>query len=177
MVLRDLQSYRQLKQKPPEIRPLMWRDMPSLHACYDIIAKERQFVRHTQAPAYDVFCRQRMAHYGDDIQYIAHDCEKVVGYCDINRDRDGEQYAHCGELHIGIHPQYRGLGVGRRLLETAIRQAQQRGIERIALHALADNAVAIHMYEKFGFEHEGIHRNVWKIGDHYRDAVSMALVT
>jgi putative acetyltransferase len=39
-----------------------------------------------------------------------------------------------------------------------------------------DNLVAKALYERFGFEHEGVRRNASLINGEYRDAYAMALL-
>lgn len=61
---------------------------------------------------------------------------------------------HDGELWIqmlGIDASYRGQGIGTRLLEFAEEQALARGIPRLSLGVVADNAGAKRLYERFGF--------------------------
>ena len=39
-----------------------------------------------------------------------------------------------------------------------------------------DNAAAIALYEKFGFETEGVQRNAFKVDGRYHDLVMMAVL-
>jgi ribosomal protein S18 acetylase RimI-like enzyme len=54
------------------------------------------------------------------------------------------------ELTIGVVGARRGGGVGRRLLQEIIIEAQQRGIKRISLSVEADNP-AMNLYSDLGF--------------------------
>jgi ribosomal protein S18 acetylase RimI-like enzyme len=51
-----------------------------------------------------------------------------------------------------LDKELRGLGVGRRLLETAIKHAEQAGFERIVLDSTRDMRAAIALYRAAGFE-------------------------
>jgi ribosomal-protein-alanine acetyltransferase len=46
----------------------------------------------------------------------------------------------------------RGLGVGRKLMARAEREARKRGCSKIHLEVRADNVPAMRLYEKLGFE-------------------------
>ena len=51
------------------------------------------------------------------------------------------------------------------------------GLSRIELRVYTDNAAAVALYEKFGFEIEGAHRRYAFRNGRYVDAYSMARVT
>lgn len=57
---------------------------------------------------------------------------------------------------LAIDENHRGLGVGRALVNACARKARQRGCERLRLEVRADNAVAIHLYEREGFRRVGL---------------------
>lgn len=61
--------------------------------------------------------------------------------------------------NVATHPDYRGRGIGRRLTESALQRARQRGDETW-LHVRADNPAAIHIYQQLGFQ-ERARRSNW----------------
>lgn len=66
---------------------------------------------------------------------------------------------HSGGIGIMIHRDYQNNGVGSALLSTLIDVADNwLMLVRTELTVFEDNARAIHLYEKFGFEKEGIKR-------------------
>jgi RimJ/RimL family protein N-acetyltransferase len=65
-------------------------------------------------------------------------------------------------LGMSLHPDVRGQGWGRALLQAAIDHARAAQMHKIELEVWPDNARAIGLYERFGFEVEGVRR------DHYR---------
>lgn len=54
-------------------------------------------------------------------------------------------------LTIGVRPEVRGSGLGRRLLEAAAIHAAALGAEAIFLEVAEDNHAALRLYESFGF--------------------------
>lgn len=84
---------------------------------------------------------------------------------------------HTGEFGMGVAPAHRRRGVGGLLLGRMIQWA--RGvpqIERIGLRVISNNAAAIGLYKKFGFEEEGRRRRLFKYADGvYADDVFMRL--
>ncbi len=79
------------------------------------------------------------------------------------------------ELHIlnlAVHPQARGLGIGRRLLRRAIREARSRGAQFAWLEVRRGNVAAYCLYRRAGFTEVGLRRNYYGRGE---DAVVMQL--
>ncbi len=62
------------------------------------------------------------------------------------------------EAHItllGIHPDYRGQGLGQLLLYTLLDKAAELKLERATLEVRASNQAALGLYQKFGFQVAG----------------------
>lgn len=59
-------------------------------------------------------------------------------------------------------------------MQLAIGQTRANGFEQLELGVYSDNARAIHLYEKFGFERYGIQPRAFKLKDGtYRDEIIM----
>lgn len=67
--------------------------------------------------------------------------------------RKGSQVARLYSL--ATQREARGRGVGGALLDAAARQARQRGCHALRLEVRADNAAAIRLYEKHGYQRSG----------------------
>jgi RimJ/RimL family protein N-acetyltransferase len=152
--------------------------IPGLHAALDQVARERRYLAFLSAPpltATREFSRALMG--GAGVQMVAvTDDERVVGWCDIVRV-PMEGFNHTGRLGMGLLPEYRGQGIGRRLAQAAIDAARAAGMERIELEVLASNVNAIGLYQKLGFVHEGVKRRARHLDGAWDDNVLMALVT
>lgn len=59
---------------------------------------------------------------------------------------------------VGIHPQYAGQGLGQAMLRHIVTVGREMNLLRIELSASTANNKAIRLYEKVGFEKEGILR-------------------
>lgn len=82
---------------------------------------------------------------------VARADERVVGFVHAVYDFDG---AEGNVLRLYVHPDHRGDGVGRTLLE-AVREALfERGATRIRAMVLAANELGNEFYRRFGFELE-----------------------
>lgn len=80
------------------------------------------------------------------------------------------------ELHvatIATHPDYRGRGIGKKILIHALRAARDEGVVRAFLEVREGNAVAIEMYQNLGFVEDGRRKEYYK--DNNEDAILMSL--
>lgn len=94
---------------------------------------------------------REMVNHPDAYYFVAVDRDSVCGTCGI-RNLAGE-----GELtNVVIREEYRGSGLGQRLIAEAIGKAQEAGMQAFTLEVRKSNTAAIHVYEKLGFVSEGI---------------------
>ena len=109
----------------------------------------------------------------DEYILVAEVDGKVVGSVSLSRRRG--RLAHVAGLGMAVHDGYQGRGIGTALLGAALDLADNwLNIRRVELDVYTDNLTAIRMYEKFGFETEGIRKQLaFRAGD-YVDAYHMA---
>ena len=70
--------------------------------------------------------------------------------------RGSGRRAHAGEVFLMVHDAHWGRGVGTRMLEALLDLADRwLGLVRLGLEVAVDNARAIRLYERAGFEVEG----------------------
>jgi ribosomal protein S18 acetylase RimI-like enzyme len=98
--------------------------------------------------------------------------DEVIGWCDL-RPRILPTLRHSAVLGMGIVAPYRGMGIGARLLATTLETAASAGIQRVELVVRADNAPAIALYRRFGFEREGTLRDYLRVDGVSHDALQM----
>lgn len=84
-----------------------------------------------------------------------------AGMLDVRRTlRAAER--HRVELGVTVTPGYRGMGVGRALMEAMESWAREHGVTKLMLHVFVDNERAIALYRAMGYEIEG------RLGRHVR---------
>ena len=98
---------------------------------------------------------------------------KIVGSCGLNRLTGRRQ--HVASIGMGVHDDFTGRGFGRILLGAMVNAADDwLDVKRLELTVYTDNHVAIRLYEKFGFEKEGLLRSFGYRAGQYVDAYTMA---
>lgn len=79
------------------------------------------------------------------------------------------QFAYVEDLVV--NPEYRGMGIGRRLLEHGIQWAREKDFPGVMLETQDDNVPACTLYQSCGFVLEGFDRNVYKaINPHAKES-------
>jgi RimJ/RimL family protein N-acetyltransferase len=159
-----------------EIRPGRVDDIAGAHACLDAVARERRYLALFEAPPLG---RSRswwegLIEKGQPF-LVAVDGERVIGWCDIS-PAQWPALRHGGTLGMGLLPEHRGRGIGRRLLVAALEAARRCGLERVGLDVFAGNTRARRLYENCGFLVEGVHQRYAKLDEGYEDSVIMALM-
>jgi L-phenylalanine/L-methionine N-acetyltransferase len=124
------------------------------------VAEERRYLR-------------ALKRHPDASVYVAEDDGAIVGRLSVARDPHGAS-RHVADLGLMVAASHRRRGVGRALLEQAVEWAREAGIRKLELHVFPWNEPAIRLYERFGFEREGLRRGHYRRGNEYVDAILMA---
>ena len=65
-------------------------------------------------------------------------------------------------VNIAVHPAFRGQRISVCLMERLLQMADSHGINTITLEVRVHNAVAIHLYEKYGFQKIACRRDYYR---------------
>jgi ribosomal protein S18 acetylase RimI-like enzyme len=126
--------------------------------CLDAVARERRYLALVQAPPLESAREVVLSNIANGVpQLVAVRGSEVIGWCDI-RPQEWDGFSHCGRLGMGVRADFRGHGIGRRLIEATLQRAGEKGLERVELEVFASNTPAIRLYESLGFVVEGIKR-------------------
>jgi len=159
-----------------KIEPIDESHIEAFHAALDIVARERKYLSFVEAPSIEIVRKFVVGNISSNVvQVVALDDQRVVGWCDIC-PHSQVVHAHCGTLGIGVLPEYRGKGIGKKLILTALELAKNSGIERVDLSVYTTNVRAVNLYLSEGFLVEGTKKKAAKINGEYVDQYIMALI-
>ncbi|MBB3461867.1 GNAT family N-acetyltransferase [Rhizobium sp. BK377] len=118
--------------------------------------------------------RKRMENPSPDaINLVVELDGKLVANGGMNRFEGRRQ--HAASLGMGVHDDFTGRGIGTFLMAAMLDAADNwHDIKRIELTVYTDNDAAIRLYEKFGFEKEGLLKSFGYRAGRYIDAYTMA---
>jgi phosphinothricin acetyltransferase len=152
-------------------------DVPGILAIYN------DAVLNTTA-SYDYEPRsleQRLAWFDDHVAhnypiFVAEASGRIVGWSSLNRYHDRMGYRFTTENSIYVAADWRGRGIGKRLMPPLIEAARGRSLHAILAAIDGTNHASIRLHRAFGFETVGCFKQVgFKFG-RWLDVVYMQLL-
>lgn len=107
------------------------------------------------------------------VQLLVFCNNKLIGISEI--DMKDRTESHEGVLGISVSDEYRGEGIGKKLMELTLEEAKNNipHLKIITLGVFGSNNLAVDMYKKFGFKEYGrLPKGVFRRGE-YDDHVYM----
>jgi len=157
------------------VRPIAIGDIEQFWSVTNAVMRERQFLAYFGFPLDEcaTFVARNMR-LGNP-QIVAEHAGRLVGWCDIQRETV-PAYAHTGVLGLGVLAEFRGRGVGERLVRAAIDAAKLANFERLELSVYDRNTRAAALYRKVGFVHEGTRVRGKKVDGEFDDVHMMGML-
>ena len=172
--------------KKVTVRVLRWEDLDALLQFINTLVNEKQGntktalytgfdKRVTREQEADWLAQTLVAIDGDiAINMVADIDGKIVANGDVTRSRYTNTHNH-GHLGLTMISEYRGQGIGHRMIEMLVRESRKSGLRTLETEFLAENARARRAYEKAGFRQAGIiPHKVFRSG-RYFDGLVMAI--
>jgi ribosomal protein S18 acetylase RimI-like enzyme len=162
-------------RSPIDIRPVRPGDAASLCAGINNVAAEKWVLATVRFSPEEIHAFLARSIENSFPHVVAVDGGDVVGWCDIVPGKAANGFGHVGRLGMGVRREWRGQGLGRRLLAACLRLAPPVGIEKVELEVYTDNQPAVRLYESMGFVKEGLKARARKLEGRYQDIQMMAL--
>jgi len=111
----------------------------------------------------------------NNVSLVVEKDSRIIGNGGFERHQG--RRSHVAYLGMGLHDDFHGRGIGSRLRRELIMVADDwLNLKRIELTVYVDNAPAIALYKRNGFEIEGMHRDFAFRGGAFADAYAMARI-
>ncbi len=162
---------------PVEIRRVQAGDAEALFAMMNALDQETSFMMYEPGERPQNVERLEaavaQAAGGEDYMAVAVDGKEIVGF--LSAQRGGlRRVRHTAYIVMGVRAAYRGQGVGTALFGGLDGWARECGVTRLELTVMQPNAAAKRLYEKHGFEAEGVRRKSMLVNGEYVDEYYMA---
>lgn len=113
---------------------------------------------------------------GDDLLLIAeNEAKEIVGFLHAERGKLN-RIRHTAYVVIGIRSAFQGQGMGTQLFHRLDHWAQEKGVIRLELTVECKNTKAKYLYEKNGFQVEGVRSKSMKVDGRLTDEYYMAKI-
>jgi RimJ/RimL family protein N-acetyltransferase len=140
-----------------EVRPARLGDAEAAALAYQQVAEEREFIG-SEPPIDPAVAAEQVRDWvrsNSDQLWILENEGRLLGQLSLHRNDRPQGVASLGMLVV---PGARGQGGGRMLLDAALQWARTSDVYRLELEVFVENARAIGMYAKAGFDVEGVRR-------------------
>jgi GNAT superfamily N-acetyltransferase len=133
------------------VRPLESTDEKMLHDFFLAVpAEERMFIKHrvTEAEVIHDWCQT--IDLGRILPLLAFSGDKIIGDASLHQQLGGWK-RHIGRISVLVHPEFRGRGLARALVEQVIGVARQLGLEKAEAEFIGGQERAMKTFGLLGF--------------------------
>ena len=148
-----------------QIAAMLPRHAADVLAIYQSGIDEGQATFETTAPTWEAFDAAKLPEH----RHIALDADDgVLGWVAASAVSKRCVYAGVVEHSVYVHPDARGRGVGRALLDALIASTEAAGIWTIESGIFPENAASLALHQRVGFRTVGVrerlgqHHGVWR---------------
>jgi L-amino acid N-acyltransferase YncA len=150
-----------------QIRPMTSQDAAAVLAIYQAGMDEGNATFETHAPAWDQFTAARLSAH----RYVATAGDDIAGWVAVSPVSDRCVYAGVVEHSVYVHPQARGQGIGRQLLDVLITSTEAAGIWTIQSGIFPENTASTALHQAAGFRIIGTRERVGQHHGRWRDVL------
>jgi len=160
-----------------KIRDAVAEDLPAIVEIYNSTIPSRIVSADTEP----VSVEQRLSWFREHEPsrrpiWVVEQAGETIGWLRLGDFYDARPAYHAtAEIGIYVRSDYRGKGVGRRLLQEAIHRAPGLGLKTLTAGAFAHNEASIRLFEGMGFRRWARFPRVAELDGVERDLVVMGL--
>ncbi|MGD6942584.1 arsinothricin resistance N-acetyltransferase ArsN1 family A [Cytobacillus gottheilii] len=113
-------------------------------------------------------------HQGRYAVFVAENADgKITGWASINPYNPRAAYYGVGELSIYIHREFRGTGIGQKLLHVLEDEAKIQNFYKIILFTFPINTLGLSLYRKLSYLEVGLLKNQSRLNGKFVDVMIM----
>lgn len=137
---------------------------------YQLGIDEGQATFETAAPTWEAFDKAKLPAH----RHVALDeSGRVLGWVAVSSVSDRCVYAGVVEHSVYVHPDARGQGIGRALLDALIESTEEAGIWTIQSGIFPENTASLALHRRAGFREVGTRERIGKHHGVWRDVVML----
>jgi L-amino acid N-acyltransferase YncA len=155
------------QDKSLRIVPMTASHAEQVLAIYQAGIDEGNATFETSAPSWEKFDTGRLGAH----RFVALARSAVVGWIAVSAVSDRCVYAGVVEHSVYVHPQARGRGAGRSLLDALVASTEAAGIWTIQSGIFPENAASLALHKSAGFRVVGTRERLGRHHGRWRDVV------
>lgn len=142
------------------IRPAKIKDIPTITEIYNEAILNTTATFDTEPKSVEDRTEWFNNHGSKYPVLVSESDGNVIGWASLTKWSDRCAYEKTAEVSVYVHKDYRGNGIGKKLLEALTVAGEKTGIHYMLARISEGNKASIHLHEIFGFEHIGVMREV-----------------
>ncbi len=139
-----------------------WIDVARI---YESAIATKNVTFHTCAPSWDEWDKS----HRQDCRLIAKIDNKIVGWSALSYVSSRSVYSGVAEVSVYVDSDFRGKGVGDKLMSSLISDSEKQGIWTLQAAIFPENIGSIKLHLKHGFRIIGIKERIGKMDNEWRD--------
>jgi len=145
------------------LRPLRRDDEKEFHQLFlDILEPERMFIKHRVQDIAVIRDWCQNIDYGRNLPLVGLLGGKITGVATLHQQLGGWR-RHIGRVSVLVHPQFRGRGVAKMLVNEIVDIARRAGLEKLEAEFVGEQAAGIKMFALLDF------RELLRLEDYVKD--------
>ena len=149
------------------IRKMNASDWSDVKGIYEEGIKTKNATFEIQAPTYEKW--MEAAH--PECHLIAEENGRVLAWAKVLYTSARPVYAGVGEVSIYVHPEAKGKGIGKKLLNELIHVSEDQGFWTLKAVIFPENQASLSLHNSCGFREVGTHERMGKMDGVWRDNV------
>jgi len=154
--------------KKATLRVLQADDEKAFHQLFlDIPERERMFIKHRVQDIKVIRDWCKNIDVGRNLPLLGVVDGKIVGVATLHQ-RLGGWKRHIGRVSVLVHPDFRGIGLARALVNETLDIARRASLERVEAAFIAEQEAAMKMFAMLGFN------QLIRLDDYVKDMQAIA---
>jgi len=161
---------------PVQFLPLQETDLPRINELSNIPEIAQHFETIPPVPMETTNALWSYIQSGIMSLWVIHAEDRIIGGAGFYAQPPGTRLSHAATFFLYLEPPFQGQGIGTRALRFLETEARSRGYLRMECMVAATNPGAIRLYQRLGYEKEGVKKQAFRLNNSYEDLVLMGKV-
>ena len=154
---------------PVKIRKMVGSDWSEVKRIYQQGIDSENSTFETKAPAYKEWDQTHLS----DCRFVAIYQDTMAGWAALSPVSERCVYEGVAEVSVYVDEQFRGKGIGSKLLTKLITDSEVNGIWTLQAGMFPENNESVRLHQKHGFRTLGVREKLGKLNGNWRDVVLM----
>ena len=138
------------------VRPCSEKDQPFIMEIYNDAVEHTTATFDTEKRSIEKQMEWFKKHRQNHPVIVAEEDSIIKGWASLSPWSDRKAYDETVEVSVYVHQDFRGKGIGKKLLEIITLEGKRVNNHTIISRISAGNKISIHIHEQLGYRHIGV---------------------